>query len=127
MKIDGHTHTHFCPHGTGELVEKMIEKAIVLGFDEYHITEHPPLPEAFEKNLFPLEAASTITFQESDTDIYIKEMLRIKTKYKDKLNIKIGFEIDYLPMDIPFIYGSDAYGVDDVGRGYEVFQSNMNF
>lgn len=97
MKVDGHTHTHFCPHGTGEHVEKMIEKAIKCGFDEYHITEHPPLPESFLKNLYPFEAASSITFKEVETDHYIKEMLRVKNKYKDKINIKIGFEIDYLP------------------------------
>jgi histidinol-phosphatase (PHP family) len=97
LKIDGHTHSHFCPHGSGEHVEKLIERAIELGFDEYHITEHPPLPGTFIKDLVPLEAVSTITFHENETDDYIKEMLRVKHKYKDKLIIKIGFEIDFLP------------------------------
>ncbi|GAJ27459.1 hypothetical protein JCM15457_2448 [Liquorilactobacillus sucicola DSM 21376 = JCM 15457] len=31
MKIDGHTHTELCPHGSGEPVEKMIQKAIMQG------------------------------------------------------------------------------------------------
>ncbi|WP_286141699.1 hypothetical protein [Bacillus sp. AFS001701] len=40
MKVDGHTHTHFCPHGTGEHVEKMIEKAIKCGFDDTLLSTH---------------------------------------------------------------------------------------
>ncbi len=47
MKRDGHTHTEFCPHGSGEDVELFILKAIKLGFTEYSITEHNPLPKRF--------------------------------------------------------------------------------
>lgn len=46
IKREGHSHTEFCPHGSGEDVELMIQKAIKLGFQEYSITEHAPLPEA---------------------------------------------------------------------------------
>ena len=48
MKMDGHTHTQLCAHGSGEKTEKMIEKAIRLGFTDYCITEHAPLPAGFE-------------------------------------------------------------------------------
>lgn len=47
MKIDGHTHTHYCPHGSGEETAKYIEQAIELGFDLYVFTEHQPLPASF--------------------------------------------------------------------------------
>ena len=47
MKKEGHTHTEFCPHGSGEDVELFIQKAIQLGFTEYSITEHNPLPKSF--------------------------------------------------------------------------------
>lgn len=47
MKREGHTHTEFCPHGSGEDVELFIIKAIELGFTEYSITEHNPLPTRF--------------------------------------------------------------------------------
>lgn len=97
MKIDAHTHTHYCPHSSGEHVEKMIQKAIELEFDEYHITEHPPLPDSFLKKLYPLEVIPTITMSEQETDDYIKEMLNLKNRYKDNIKIKVGFEIDYLP------------------------------
>lgn len=45
--MDGHTHTELCPHGSGEATEKMIQRAIQLGFQRYCITEHAPLPPAF--------------------------------------------------------------------------------
>ena len=48
MKMDGHTHTQLCAHGSGEKTERMIEKAIRLGFTDYCITEHAPLPVGFE-------------------------------------------------------------------------------
>ena len=48
MKWDGHTHTNFCPHGTKDKIEEYIEQAIRLGFTDYSITEHAPLPENFD-------------------------------------------------------------------------------
>lgn len=44
LKREGHSHTEFCPHGSGDDVELMIQRAIYLGFKEYSITEHAPLP-----------------------------------------------------------------------------------
>ncbi|MFD1901280.1 PHP domain-containing protein [Enterococcus termitis] len=49
MKRDGHTHTEYCPHGNVEDTELLIQKAISLGFKEYSITEHAPLPKGIEK------------------------------------------------------------------------------
>lgn len=40
LKIDGHTHTELCPHGSHESTRAMVERAIELCFDEYWITEH---------------------------------------------------------------------------------------
>jgi len=100
-KIDGHTHTHYCPHGAGDHVENMIERAIELGFEEYHITEHTPFPSNFIKLLEPkTELLGDLTMSEREVDRYIKEMLDIKQKYKNKINIRVGFEVDYLPTEI---------------------------
>jgi len=101
FKIDGHTHTQFCPHGCGDHVENMIEKAIQLGFEEYHITEHTPIPDSFVKILEPKKALyGGGSMPESEADRYIKEMLDVKQKYKNKIMIKIGFEVEYLPTEI---------------------------
>jgi histidinol-phosphatase (PHP family) len=97
LKIDGHTHTQYCPHGSGENVELLIEKAIEFGFDEYHITEHTPVPESFKKRLKPIEAIETLAMSEFDVDHYLNEMLKVKEKYKDRIRINVGFEYDFLP------------------------------
>lgn len=98
MKIDGHTHTHFCPHGSGEETAKFIEKAIELGFDRYVLTEHAPLPTSFSNNLpYEKELVKFFTMKETDLDNYIKEMHQLKQKYKDQIEIRVGFELDYLP------------------------------
>ncbi|MCL1990203.1 MAG: histidinol-phosphatase HisJ [Defluviitaleaceae bacterium] len=98
QKTDGHTHTHYCPHGTGDHVEKMIERALQLGFEAYHITEHTPVPDAFMTLLQPQkELLGDLAMPEQDVDRYIKEMLAIKEKYKHHIQIKVGFEVDYLP------------------------------
>jgi len=101
LKVDGHTHTQYCPHGSGDHVENMIERAIELGFGEYHITEHTPVPDSFMKLLEPKkELLGDLAMSENEVDRYIKEMLDIKHKYKNKIQIKIGFEVDYLPTEI---------------------------
>jgi len=101
FKVDGHTHTQFCPHGCGDHVENMIERAIELGFEEYHITEHTPIPDSFIKLLEPKEeVVGNVAMPEREVDQYIKEMLNVKRKYKNKIKIKVGFEVDYLPTDI---------------------------
>lgn len=101
LKIDGHTHTQFCPHGSGDHVENMIERAIQLGFEEYHITEHTPVPDHFMRLLEPKkELFGDLAMSVYEVDRYIKEMLAIKQKYKNKINIKVGFEVDFLPTDM---------------------------
>jgi histidinol-phosphatase (PHP family) len=98
MKIDGHTHTHFCPHGSGEETAKFIEKAIELGFDRYVLTEHAPLPRSFCEALpYEKELVQYFTMKETELDDYIKEMHQLKQKYKDQIEIRVGFELDYLP------------------------------
>jgi histidinol-phosphatase (PHP family) len=98
MKIDGHTHTHYCPHGSGEETEKFIERAIGLGFDVYVLTEHPPLPASFQDKLpYSGELVSALAMNESDLDSYIKDMHGLKQKYKDRIEIRVGLELDYLP------------------------------
>ena len=46
--VDGHFHTELCPHGSGDRTALMIEKAIELRIEKVCLTEHAPLPKAFE-------------------------------------------------------------------------------
>ncbi|WP_281164307.1 histidinol-phosphatase HisJ [Liquorilactobacillus sicerae] len=98
MKIDGHTHTELCPHGSHELTELMIERAIKLGFDHYCITEHAPLPRGFEqKYRGDPEGLTTASLTWEQLDEYFKLVNHLKQKYQDQIKISIGFEVDYLP------------------------------
>ncbi|WP_088810599.1 MULTISPECIES: histidinol-phosphatase HisJ [Listeria] len=97
MKWDGHTHTEFCPHGSREEVERFIIRAIELGFDTYSVTEHMPLPAHFSQQAAgEREAYETASMAMSDLPYYLKEMARLRAKYRSDLKIKIGFEVDYL-------------------------------
>lgn len=92
MKWDGHTHTNFCPHGTKDNLEDYVERAIQLGFTDYSITEHAPLPENFVDPTPQKDSAMRL----DDLEAYFAECMRVKEKYKDRINVKIGLEIDYL-------------------------------
>ena len=98
LKKDGHTHTEFCPHGSGEDVEQLIQKAIELGFTEYSITEHNPLPKRFmDEAAGTREAIVTGGMNIHEVEMYLKKMHHLKDKYKSEIKINVGFEVDYLP------------------------------
>ncbi len=98
MKREGHTHTEFCPHGSGEDVELFIIKAIELGFTEYSITEHNPLPTRFINQASGAkEALLTGGIHIQDVEPYLRKMHRLKKKYDREIKIHVGFEVDYLP------------------------------
>ncbi|MFD1672051.1 histidinol-phosphatase HisJ [Agrilactobacillus yilanensis] len=101
LKKDGHTHTEFCPHGAGDDVELMIQKAIQFGFQEYSITEHAPLPPEFHQDYQGStsgieEAAMSLT----DLPAYFKKCQKLQAKYRSQLKINIGFELDFLPSQL---------------------------
>lgn len=97
MLLDGHTHSEFCQHGSGEPMEKMILRAIQLGMKKYCITEHAPLPADF-KNVYDGDPAgfSTGAMDLVDLPAYLSEARRLQHKYRSDLEISIGFEVDYL-------------------------------
>lgn len=97
IKIDGHTHTELCPHGTGEKTSLMVERAIRLGFTEYHLTEHAPLPQEFINNYAgDPENVATASLTDDQVDDYLKLGAQLQRKYRDQIKITVGFEVDYL-------------------------------
>ncbi|MCO7125373.1 histidinol-phosphatase HisJ [Sporolactobacillus shoreicorticis] len=97
MKWDGHTHSEFCPHGSGEDTELFIRSAIKQGMTDYSITEHAPLPPDFLARCAGAQRAiDTAGIAIHDVEPYLKKMNRLKQKYRSHLNIHVGFEIDYL-------------------------------
>lgn len=96
MKRDGHTHTEFCPHGNVHDTEELIQKAITLGFKEYSITEHAPIPkQVIEQRVGEPLVFTTAAMAETDLSYYFKKMNSLKEKYASDIKINIGFEVDY--------------------------------
>lgn len=76
----------------------MIEKAIRLGFTDYCITEHAPLPASFEASYEgPREGYETASLGFDQLEEYFEHAEWLKERFKGKINVHIGFETDYLP------------------------------
>ncbi|WP_125979628.1 histidinol-phosphatase HisJ [Loigolactobacillus iwatensis] len=101
LKKDGHSHTEFCPHGSGDDVELMIQKAIKFGFEEYSITEHAPLPPNFRQDYEgSADGIDEAALALSDLPAYFKKCQQMQAKYRDQIRINIGFELDFLPSQL---------------------------
>ncbi|MFD1126065.1 histidinol-phosphatase HisJ [Lentilactobacillus raoultii] len=94
---NGHTHSEFCPHGSGEKTELFIERAIQCGFRTYSITEHFPLPDVFYSHpVGSRHAIYTAAMFYDELPKYFEMMNYLKEKYKDQIQILVGFEFDYI-------------------------------
>lgn len=80
-----HTHTYRCHHALG-YDEQYIQAAIDAKMEVIGFSEHLPFPN--------VEIESERMFNK-DIDEYLKTMQLFKEKYKDKIKILIGFEIEY--------------------------------
>lgn len=92
---DGHIHTPLCPHGEmNEKFEDYVYKALEEGLKEITFTEHLPLPDILNgvDNEFLKECA----LSDEATEEYIKKVNEIKARFKDRLKINLGFEVDYI-------------------------------
>jgi histidinol-phosphatase (PHP family) len=92
MKKDGHVHTPYCPHGTTDQLEAYIYQAIEEGFDSLTFTEHAPLPPGFKDPTPEEDSAMKL----EDMDSYINDIQILKDKYRHKITINIGLEVDYI-------------------------------
>ena len=84
-RIDLHNHTTRCNHAEGT-VDEYIQRAIEIGIDIYGFSEHAPM------NFDPHYRLQFEEMQE-----YTDDILRAKERYKDDIQILLGYEVDYLP------------------------------
>ena len=85
MHIDLHNHTTRCNHAEGT-VDEYIQRAIELGIDIYGFSEHAPM-DFDEKYRLPF----------CDINAYFSDILTAKERYKNEINILLGYEVDWLP------------------------------
>lgn len=90
MYANYHTHTFRCGHARGterEYIEYAIENGIrVMGF-----SDHAPY-------LFPNGYESGYRVKTADAQDYFSSLRALREEYKDKIEIHIGFEMEYYPL-----------------------------
>ena len=84
MRIDLHNHTPLCNHATGTPKEYIL-KAIDEGIDIYGFSDHAPMD--YDKKY-------RMSFEQMNQ--YEQEVLNLKEKFKDKIDIRLGYEVDFL-------------------------------
>ena len=114
MIVDLHNHTPLCHHAEGEMQE-YIEKALASGTKYFGICDHAPMDFDPEYRMKFSEMAQ-----------YEADVLEQKEKYKDKIEILLAYEVDYLQghmdkrvlnADVDYLIGSvhfiDEWGFDN--------------
>ena len=84
MIIDLHNHTPLCNHAEGKM-DEYVDAAIKSGTKYFGFSDHAPMD---------FDPKYRMAF--SDMASYKKDVLRAKEKYKDKIEILFGYEVDYL-------------------------------
>lgn len=90
---DGHIHSPFCPHGTSDSFEQYIDKALEQGLQEMSFTEHMPLPGYFMNDKKFLDECAP---SEEQIMKYFEELKVVIEKYKGRIKINIGLEVDFI-------------------------------
>ena len=120
MIVDLHNHTTLCNHAEGKISE-YIETAIQKGTKYFGFSEHAPMD---------FDPEYRVSFEQMKD--YEEEVLKAKEKYKDKIEVLLGYEVDYLKgymdervlnADVDYLIGSvhfiDEWGFDNpefIGR-----------
>ncbi len=87
-RVDLHNHTTLCNHAI-DTPDEYIQKAISLGIDVYGFSEHAPM-----KNF---EDGYRLTLDKKE--FYENSVLDLKEKYKNDIDILLGYEIDFIKGD----------------------------
>lgn len=114
MIVDLHNHTKLCNHAEGE-IDEYIEKAIECGIKYFGFSEHAPMN---------FDQKYRIGFEQIKE--YEESVLKAKEKYKEKIEIFLGYEVDYLKSyldkrvlnaDVDYLIGSvhfiEEWGFDN--------------
>lgn len=114
MTVDLHNHTKLCNHAEGEIFE-YIEKAIECGTKYFGFSDHAPMD---------FDPKYRMGFEQMQS--YENDVIKAKETYKDKIEVLLGYEVDYLKghmderilnADVDYLIGSvhfiDGWGFDN--------------
>ncbi|MDA0989197.1 MAG: histidinol-phosphatase [Verrucomicrobia bacterium] len=83
---DYHMHTPRCKHAAGPL-EAYVEKGIAIGLQEIGFSDHNPLPHGW---------GASVRMDEDELDDYVADVLRLRERYRDQIDVRLGIEMDYV-------------------------------
>lgn len=93
QKFNYHSHTYRCGHADSYMQdEDYVKEYIKMGFRSIAFTDHCP-----EKNI--IDDRPKIRMEYEQKNEYLNSIKNLKEKYKNDIEIKTGFEIEYLPDD----------------------------
>lgn len=114
MIVDMHNHTPLCNHAEGT-IEEYILSAIDAKTEVFGFSDHAPMD---------FDPKYRMKFEEMKQ--YEKDVLQAQEKYKNKIQILLGYEVDYLPghmdkrvlnADVDYLIGSvhflEGWGFDN--------------
>jgi len=114
MIVDLHNHTSLCNHAEGS-IDAYIKKAIENSTKYFGFSDHAPMD---------FDTKYRMSFEQMKN--YEADILKAKNRYKDKINILLGYEVDYLKgymdkrvldADVDYLIGSvhfiDGWGFDN--------------
>jgi histidinol-phosphatase (PHP family) len=122
MRVDIHNHTALCNHATGSM-EEYILQAIKKQIDIFGFSCHAPMD---------FESEYRMNLEQSKE--YENKILILKEKYRDKIDIRLGYEVDFmkdakymekdiLNANIDYLIGS-VHFLDDWGFDNPSFLKN---
>lgn len=91
QKFNYHSHTYRCGHAEMDMTdEDYVKEYIEMGFKKMAFTDHCP-----EKNRIDKRKNMRMDYREKNE--YLSSIKALKEKYKEKIEIKTGYEVEYLP------------------------------
>jgi histidinol-phosphatase (PHP family) len=97
MKSNYHTHLQLCGHADG-MSEDYVKAAIDAGYKIIGISDHGPIkPEFMSPEDFKFNWLDRQMTYDQFINIYLPDCFNTKEKYKDKIKVLVGVEIEYIP------------------------------
>ena len=91
QKFNYHTHTRRCGHADNNMTdEDFVKLFIKKGFTKVAFTDHCPQKER-------IDFRENMRMEYKEKDDYLHSIKSLKEKYKNKIEIETGFEVEYLP------------------------------
>ena len=91
QKFNYHTHTYRCKHSDQSISdEEYVRMFIEKGFKKIAFTDHCPHKQE-------IDFRNDMRMDYSQKEDYYNSIKNLKDKYKDCIDIEVGFEVEYLP------------------------------